>query len=57
MMLRSIVRVVSWTVGEMRKEGLASGKVIIVGSRLDWGILNAVAQSAANSLCMISRTW
>ena len=30
-MLRSIVRVASWMVGEMNKEGLVAGAVIIVG--------------------------
>ena len=50
-MLRSIVRVVSWTVGEMRKEGLASGTVIIVGSILDREILYAVAPRVASRLC------
>ena len=40
--LRSIVRVASCIVGDMRKEGLVAGTVIIVGRRLDWGILHAV---------------
>ena len=39
MTLRSMARVASWIVGEMRKEGLVLGTVIIVGRRLDWGIL------------------
>ena len=34
--LMPIARVASWMVGEMRKEGLVSGTVIIVGRRLDW---------------------
>ena len=55
--LRSIVRVVYWMVGEIRKERLVAGKVIIVGSILDWGILHAVALRVENRLCTSSRTW
>ena len=55
--LRSIVRVASWIVGEMRKERLLSGTVIIVGRILKWGILHAVVLRVANRLYMISRTW
>ena len=54
--LRSIVRVASWMVGEMSKEGLVAGIVIIVGRRLDWGILHDVALRVVNSLFTISRT-
>ena len=35
--LRLIVRVASWMVGDMRKEGLVSGTIIVVGGILDWG--------------------
>ena len=55
--LRLIVRVASWMVGEMRKEGLVPGTVIIVERRLDQGILHAVALRVANRLCRSSRTW
>ena len=37
-------------VSEMRMEGLAAGTVIIVGRRLDWGLLNDVARRVANRL-------
>ena len=43
-------------VGEMSKEGLVAGIVIIVGRRLDWGILHDVALRVVNSLFTISRT-
>ena len=49
-MLRSIVRVASWFVGEIRKEGLVSGTVIILGIRLYWGVFHAVALRVANRL-------
>ena len=48
--LRSIVRLASWVVDDMRREGLAVGTVIIVGSRLDWGVLHAVALRVVNRL-------
>ena len=57
MKLRLIVRVAFWMVGEMKKEGLVGGTVIIVGRRLDWGILHAMALRVANRLCTSSRTW
>ena len=44
-------------VGDMRKEGLVSGTVIIVGRRLDWGILHALALRVVNRLCTGSSTW
>ena len=40
--LRLIARVEYWIVDEMSKEGLVSGIVILLGKRLDWGILNTV---------------
>ena len=55
--LGSIVRVTSFIVGEMRKQGFAAGTVIIVGKILYWGILHAVALRVDNMLCTISRTW
>ena len=55
--LRFIVRVTSCMVGKMRKEGLLAGTIIIVGMRIDWGILHAVVLRFANRLCTISRTW
>ena len=55
--LRLIVRMASWMVGDMRKEGLLAGKVIIVGRRLDWGIMHSVALRVVNRLCTSSRTW
>ena len=42
MTLRLIARVEYWIVDEMSKEGLVSGIVILLGKRLDWGILNTV---------------
>ena len=51
------MRVVSWMVSEMRKEGLVTGTVIIVGKRLDWGILYSVELRVVNRLCTSSRTW
>ena len=44
-------------VGEMSKEGLVSGTVIIVGRILDWLILHDVALRVVNRLCISSRTW
>ena len=44
-------------VSEMRKEGLVTGTVIIVGKRLDWGILYSVELRVVNRLCTSSRTW
>ena len=44
-------------VGEMRKEGLVSGTVIIVGRRLDCGILHDVVLRVVNRLCTSSRNW
>ena len=52
-----MLRVASWIISEMRKEGLVLGTVITVGRRLDWGILHAVALRFAKRLCIISRTW
>ena len=52
-----MVRVASWIVGEMRKEGFVAGTVIIIGRRFDWGIFHAVALRFAKMLCMKSRTW
>ena len=57
MKLRSIVRVASWMVGEMSKEGLVSGTVIIVWRRLDWRIMHYVVLRFENRLCTISKTW
>ena len=51
------MRVESWVVVDMRKEGLVSGTVIIVGRRLDWGILNDVVLGVANRLCTRYITW
>ena len=51
------MRLASWMVGEMRKEGLVSGTVIILGRIVDWGILHAVVLRVANRLFMSSRTW
>ena len=56
-MLRSIVRVASWIIGEMRREGLVAGTVIIAGRRLYWLILHAVVLRVVNRLCTSSRTW
>ena len=44
-------------VGNMRKEGLVAGTVIILGRRIDWGILNDVVLRVANRLCTSSSTW
>ena len=55
--LRLMVAMASWIVGEMRKEGFVAGTVIIIGMRLDWGILHTVALRVAKILCKISRTW
>ena len=55
-MLRSIVMVTYLIVGEMRKEGLLAGTVIIIGRILYWLILHSVALRVFNRLCMISRT-
>ena len=49
------MRVASWIVGDMRKEGLLSGAIIIVGKRIDWGIWNEVAMRVAKRLCTSSR--
>ena len=54
--LRLILRVAYWMVGEMRKEGLLAGTVIIVGRRLDWVIFHASALRVANILCTSSST-
>ena len=51
------MRVVYWIFGEMRKEGLVAGILILVGRRLDWGIFHAVALGVTKRLCTISRTW
>ena len=56
-MLRSMVRVVSWIVGDMRKEGFVAGTVIIIGIRLYWVISHAVALRVVKRLCTSSRTW
>ena len=55
--LRSIVRVASWVVGEMRKEGLISVTVIILRRKLDWGILHAVELRFVDRLFTISGAW
>ena len=52
-----MVRVASWIVGEMRKEGLVAGKVILVGRRLDQRILHAVVLRVAKRLCTSYRIW
>ena len=44
------MRVSSWMVGEMGKEGLVSGTLIIVGRRLYWVILHAVELRVAKGL-------
>ena len=44
-------------VGEMSKEGLIAGIVIIVGRILDWEIFYDVALSVANRLYTSSSTW
>ena len=44
------MRVAYCIVGEMRKDGLVSRTLIIVGRRLDWGIFHAVALRLANRL-------
>ena len=56
-MLRSIVRVESWMLGDIREEELVAGKVIIVGRRIDSVILHAVALRVENRVCTIYRTW
>ena len=56
-MLRSIVMVTYLIVGEMRKEGLLAGTVIIVGRILYWLIFHAVALRFAKRLCKSSRNW
>ena len=56
-MLRSIVRVVYWMVGEMSSQGLVAVIVIKVGRILDWVIFHAVALRVANRLCTSSSTW
>ena len=51
------MKLASLLVGEMSKGGLVAGTVIIVGRRLDWRILHAVALRVANRLCKRYRTW
>ena len=51
------MRVESWIVGEMRKEGLLSGTLIIVGRILDQVILNAVVLRVMKRLFTSSRIW
>ena len=53
--LRLIVRMASWVVGKMSKDGLVSVTVIIVGRILDWGVLNAVTLRVANRFFTSSR--
>ena len=43
--------------GDMRKEGLVSVTVTILGRRLGWGVLHAVALRVAKMLCTSSRIW
>ena len=50
------MRVASLMVGDIRKDGLLVGTVIIVGRRLDWVILHAAALMVVNRLCMRYRT-
>ena len=57
MTLRSIVRVASWIIADMRKEWLVSGTVIIVRRRPDWRIMHAMVLRVANRLCTSSRIW
>ena len=52
-----MVRVESWIVCETRKEGLVAATVILVGRRLDWGILHALELRVYKWLCTRSRTW
>ena len=47
-MLRSIVRVESLIVGDMRKEGFLEGTVIVVGRILYWVISHEVALRVGN---------
>ena len=55
--LRSIGRVAYWIVGEMKKEGLVAGKLIILGRILYLGILHAVVLRVSKRLFKRSRTW
>ena len=55
--VRSIVRVASRTVGDMRKEEVRMGALTSVGMKDDGGMFEAVALTAANRLCTSSRTW
>ena len=55
--LRLMMRVESCIFSKMRKEGFVSVKLFIVGRRLDWGILHAVAPRVSKRLCTRSRTW
>ena len=55
--LRSIVRVASLIVGEMRKYGFVAGTEIIIGRILYCGIFYAVALRVAKRLCTRYRTW
>ena len=53
----SMLRIASYIFGDMRKEGLVSVTVIIVGRILYWGIFHAVVLRVAKSLCTSSRIW
>ena len=44
-------------IGEISMEGLVAGTVIIVGRRLGWGILHAVALRVVDRLFTSSRNW
>ena len=52
-----MVRVDSWIVVEMRKEGFIAGRVIIIGRIIYWVILDAVELRVAKRFCTSSRTW
>ena len=53
----SMLRIASYIFGDMRKEGLVSVTVTILGRRLGWGVLHAVALRVAKMLCTSSRIW
>ena len=56
-MLRYMVRLAYWIVGEMRKEGIVLETVIIVGRIFYWLILHVVVLRVAKRLCTSSRIW
>ena len=49
------MRVAYWIVCEMSKYGIVAGTLIIVGRRLYWVILHAVALRVVKRLCTSSR--